>query len=69
MARLLLALIGAYRYLLKPWWGNACRFTPTCSAYAMDAIGRHGAAAGSWLSLRRVCRCHPWNPGGYDPAP
>jgi putative membrane protein insertion efficiency factor len=69
MSRLLLALIRAYRFALSPWWGNACRFTPTCSEYAMDAIERHGALRGSWLALRRVGRCHPWHAGGYDPAP
>ena len=69
MSRLLLALIRAYRYVLSPWWGSACRFTPTCSEYAADAIDRHGALRGSWLALRRVGRCHPWHAGGYDPAP
>jgi hypothetical protein len=69
MARILLALIRGYRYLLKPWWGNHCRFTPTCSEYAMDAIHRHGALGGSWLAFRRILRCHPWQPGGFDPVP
>lgn len=69
MARLLLALIRAYRYLLSPWWGGGCRFTPSCSGYAMEAIERHGAARGGWLALRRVARCHPWCAGGFDPVP
>lgn len=69
MARILLALIRGYRYLLKPWWGNQCRFTPTCSEYAMEAIHRHGALGGSWLAFRRILRCHPWQPGGFDPVP
>jgi putative membrane protein insertion efficiency factor len=69
MARLLLALIRAYRFLLAPWWGAQCRFTPTCSHYAKDAIASHGALHGSWLALKRVARCHPWHRGGFDPAP
>lgn len=69
MKRLLLALIRGYRYALSPWWGNHCRFTPTCSQYAAEAIERHGAARGAWLAARRVARCHPWSPGGFDPVP
>jgi len=69
MKPLLLALIRGYRYLLSPWWGNQCRFTPTCSEYAMIAIERHGAAHGSWLALRRISKCHPWHAGGFDPVP
>jgi putative membrane protein insertion efficiency factor len=69
MARLLLALIRAYRFLLAPWWGAQCSFTPTSSHYAMDAIASHGALHGSWLALKRVARCHPWHRGGFDPAP
>ena len=69
MSRLLLALIRGYRYLLSPWWGSACRFTPTCSTYAIEAIERHGAAHGGWLALRRIVRCHPWCAGGFDPVP
>jgi len=68
-ARLLAALVRGYRYLLSPWWGRQCRFTPTCSQYAIDALERHGAARGSWLALRRVLRCHPWGGGGFDPVP
>jgi len=68
-ARLLAALVRGYRYLLSPWWGRQCRFTPTCSQYAIDALERYGAARGSWLALRRVLRCHPWGGGGFDPVP
>jgi hypothetical protein len=69
MTRLLLAVIRGYRYLLSPWWGNQCRFTPTCSEYAMQALEHHGALRGSWLALRRLSKCHPWHAGGFDPAP
>ena len=68
-ARMLIALLRAYRYLLSPWWGNQCRFSPTCSEYALEAIRRHGAWRGAGLALRRVARCHPWQPGGFDPVP
>ncbi|MCS6787479.1 MAG: membrane protein insertion efficiency factor YidD [Thiobacillaceae bacterium] len=69
LARLLIGAIRAYQYLLSPWLGNQCRFTPTCSEYAREAIARHGALRGTWLALRRVARCHPWHPGGHDPVP
>ncbi len=69
MTRLMLFVIRAYRYLLSPWWGNQCRFDPTCSAYAMQAIEEHGALRGSWLALRRLTKCHPWHRGGFDPVP
>lgn len=69
MRYLLLALIRAYRYVLSPWWGGQCRFTPTCSEYATEAIDQYGAIKGSWLAARRVTRCHPWRAGGFDPVP
>lgn len=69
MKTLLLALIHAYQYLLSPWVGNQCRFYPTCSEYARQAIELHGPAHGSWLAGRRLCRCHPWHKGGMDPVP
>ena len=69
MSRLLIALVRAYRYLLSPWWGGQCRFTPTCSEYAIEALRDHGAWRGSGLALRRISRCHPWHEGGYDPVP
>ncbi len=61
--------VRAYRLFLSPWLGSACRFEPTCSHYALDALERHGAAAGAYLTLRRVMRCHPWCDGGCDPVP
>ncbi|GAA4333176.1 hypothetical protein GCM10023144_24170 [Pigmentiphaga soli] len=67
--RLLILPIRFYRYFLSPWVGQACRFTPTCSAYAIEAIERHGALRGGYLGLRRICRCHPFAPGGIDPVP
>jgi uncharacterized protein len=69
MKRLLLAIIRAYQFLLSPWVGNQCRFYPTCSHYAAEAIERHGSLCGSWLAVRRIGKCHPWHPGGMDPVP
>lgn len=69
MRRVLMALIRAYQYLLSPWWGTQCRFVPTCSHYALEAIERHGALRGGWFATRRVLRCHPWHRGGFDPVP
>lgn len=69
MKRLLLALIGFYQRSISPLLGPHCRYTPTCSQYAAEAIGRYGAAKGGWLAIRRVLRCHPFHPGGYDPVP
>jgi uncharacterized protein len=69
MKRLLLAALAAYRYLVRPLLGANCRFYPSCSDYAREAIERHGAPRGAWLAVGRVCRCHPWHPGGYDPVP
>ena len=68
MSRLLLFMIRAYRYCLSPFLGPSCRFFPSCSDYAAQAIDKHGAGYGSWLALKRIARCHPWNPGGYDPV-
>jgi len=65
----LIGLVHLYRWLLKPWLGNACRFEPTCSAYALDALRRHGAVRGVALSGWRLARCHPWCEGGHDPVP
>jgi len=69
MQRALLALIQAYQLAVRPLLGPHCRFYPSCSAYAAEAIRRHGAGAGCWLALKRVARCHPMNPGGVDPVP
>jgi putative membrane protein insertion efficiency factor len=69
MRPLLLAVIRGYRYLLSPWWGRHCRFTPTCSEFAIEAIERHGSLRGSWLATRRIACCHPWHRGGFDPVP
>jgi putative membrane protein insertion efficiency factor len=68
-ARILVALLRGYQWLLSPWWGGQCRFTPTCSRYAVEALERHGAARGTWLAFKRVLRCHPWGGGGFDPVP
>lgn len=65
----LITLVKAYRLLLSPCLGSACRFSPTCSAYALTALERHGAAAGSYLTLARLVRCHPWCAGGIDEVP
>ena len=69
MRKLLITLIRAYSYLISPFLGNNCRYTPTCSQYAREAIERHGVIRGSWLALRRIGSCHPWHEGGYDPVP
>ena len=69
VARVLLALVRAYRLLVSPLLGPRCRFAPSCSAYAAEALTVHGAARGSWLAVRRVLRCHPFHPGGHDPVP
>jgi hypothetical protein len=69
MKSLLTGLIRAYQLLLGPWWGGRCRFTPTCSEYAIEAIRTHGSLRGAWLASRRLARCHPWCEGGFDPVP
>jgi hypothetical protein len=69
LEKLLLALIRAYRYLLSPWVGTSCRFWPTCSEYSMEAIERHGALRGGWMTVARIARCHPYGQGGVDPVP
>jgi putative membrane protein insertion efficiency factor len=69
IVRVLMAVIRGYQRLVSPLLGPRCRFAPSCSAYAVEALARHGAARGSWLALRRIARCHPFNPGGHDPVP
>jgi len=62
-------IIKFYRLFLSPVLPNNCRFYPSCSAYAEEALKKHGLAHGSWLAIKRLARCHPWHPGGYDPLP
>ena len=69
MKTLLIAAVRVYQYALRPMLGANCRFYPSCSEYAREAIERHGALNGSWLATRRLCRCHPYHPGGFDPVP
>jgi len=69
MKKLLQIPIHLYRWLLSPLLGANCRYHPTCSAYALEAIEHHGAWRGGWLSVKRICRCHPWGAHGYDPVP
>ena len=69
MQRLLTLLIRAYQIVLSPFVGQHCRFYPSCSNYALEAIQTHGALHGGWLGLKRLLRCHPWHPGGLDPVP
>lgn len=69
MKHLLLGLLRIYRYGISPMLGRNCRFYPSCSHYAHEAIERHGALHGGWLAAKRVGRCHPFHPGGYDPVP
>lgn len=67
--RFLLALIRGYQFILSPWIGGSCRFWPTCSDYAREAIESHGAWRGSWMMVTRIARCHPYSAGGVDPVP
>lgn len=67
--RTLILLVRGYRLLLSPWLGSSCRFEPSCSVYALEALQRHGAAAGSYLAAARIARCHPWCQGGIDAVP
>ncbi len=69
VAHVLRGAVLVYRYTLSAWLGQGCRFRPTCSEYALDAIALHGAARGGWLALRRLARCQPWGGSGWDPVP
>ena len=69
LARAIILLIRVYQWTLSPLMGNVCRFEPSCSRYTIECIRIHGAFTGIWLGFRRVLRCHPFNPGGYDPPP
>lgn len=69
VAKVLVGLIHAYQYFLSPWVGNQCRFIPTCSNYAIEAIERHGALRGAWMTVARLARCHPLGGSGWDPVP
>ena len=69
MKVLLLLMLRAYQYAIRPLMGANCRFFPSCSDYAREAVERHGAVKGAWLAARRVARCQPYHPGGYDPVP
>jgi putative membrane protein insertion efficiency factor len=68
-ARILIALVAAYKLLISPYFTGSCRFLPSCSDYASEAVARHGALRGSWLAARRLARCHPLCEGGHDPVP
>ena len=69
MRYVLIGLLRVYRAVISPLYGNVCKFHPSCSAYALEAVRVHGAARGTWLAARRLARCHPWSLGGYDPVP
>lgn len=69
MRRLFILLISCYKVLLSPFLGNVCRFYPSCSSYAQQAIAEHGVIKGSYLAIRRLAKCHPWHEGGIDPVP
>ncbi|HSJ20951.1 MAG TPA: membrane protein insertion efficiency factor YidD [Nocardioidaceae bacterium] len=69
MKYVLIGLLRMYRFFISPLYGQVCRYHPTCSAYALEAVTVHGSIRGSWYALRRLASCHPWSAGGYDPVP
>ena len=68
MRKIIIGLIRFYQYAISPFLPPHCRYTPTCSSYAVEAVGRFGILRGGWMALRRIGRCHPWHEGGYDPV-
>ena len=68
MKKIFILLIKFYRKFISPVLGPRCRFYPSCSQYALEAVSKYGALKGGWMSVKRICRCNPWNPGGYDPV-
>jgi hypothetical protein len=69
LAKPLIGLVRLYRLVLSPWFGSNCRYQPTCSSYAIEALQVHGVMRGTWLAAKRIGRCHPWGGSGYDPVP
>ena len=69
MSRVLIFFIKFYQQAISPHFPPSCRYTPSCSAYAVEALKKHGAMKGSWLAIKRIARCHPWGGSGYDPVP
>ena len=69
MKRILIGLVRVYQYAISPLLGRNCRYFPTCSDYTVEAVQKYGAMRGGWPGAKRICRCHPWHPGGYDPVP
>ena len=69
MQKILVILLKGYQYPVSPWFGQTCRFYPSCSCYAIEAVEKRGVLMGLWLTVRRIGRCHPWHPGGFDPVP
>jgi len=69
ISSILLGFVRLYQMVISPWLPNACRYTPTCSQYALEAIQKHGPLKGTWLAMKRISSCHPWGGSGYDPVP
>lgn len=67
--KMIIGPIWAYRYFISPFLGSNCRYYPSCSAYAIESVEKHGAIAGGWIAFKRIIRCHPWHEGGVDPVP